>query len=174
MAKVFQKGGGVKLPQRHKEAQHGEYGDAHRGITVCERCNNVLFKKEWHHSGDKLLEQLRIAEKGVSFTLCPACRMVTDNLFEGEVLIENIPEKYESELLRLIAAYGRRAVGIDPQHRIIRTDRTKKGLRVITTENQLAVRLGKKIRDVFKKVKLHIAYSAEPAEVDQVRAVFQM
>lgn len=174
MANLFRKGGRVKLPQRHKEAQHDEYGAAHRGITVCKRCNNVLFKKEWHHSGEKLLEQLRIASKGISFTLCPACRMTAQDLFEGEVLIENIPEKYESELLRLISAYGKRATDIDPQHRIIRTARTKKGLRVITTENQLAVRLGKKIRDAFKKVRLHIAYSAEPAEVDQVRAVFQM
>lgn len=172
MAKVFTKGAGVKLPERHREPQHGEYGEAQKGILVCERCSNVFFKKEWHHAGDKLLEQLHLSLRGVRFTLCPACKMATQGLFEGEILIENVPKKYEVELIRLLHAYGKRAEQIDAQHRVIGLYRIRSGFRVTTTENQLAVKLGKKIRDVFKKADLHISYSPEPSEFDQVRVTF--
>lgn len=97
--------------------------------------------------------------------IAQACKMVRDHTFEGELFIEEFPSRHRQEVLRLITNYGNRATAIDPQHRLIKVEETPKGHRVTTTENQLADKLAKKIKDVF-------SHAAEPAEVDRFRVVF--
>jgi len=107
----------------------------------------VLFKKEWHHPDSKLLEQARLGwKKGVRFTTCPACMMIKNHTYEGEVIIRNIPKKFEGELFRLITAYCTRATKRDPQDRVIAIKKQRGGYRVTTTEDELAVKLAKKIK----------------------------
>ncbi len=56
--------------------------------------------------------------------------------------------------------------------------KTKIGLEITTTENQLAVKLAKKIKDTFKpacagrKVDMKISYSPAPSDVAYVKIVF--
>lgn len=98
--------------------------------------------------------------------------MIKNHAFEGELFIENFPKDQEKNLLSLIKAFGKRATEHDPQDRIIETKKEKGAYRVTTTENQLAVRLGKKIRDAFRTIRLNISHTPEPTEVSRVIVTF--
>ncbi len=173
MARIFRKKSSIKLPQRGREAEHDEYGHEHKGITECPQCLNVHFKKKWHasldilqkHAKDKLLTTARKE-------ICPACSMVKDHLYEGELFVEEFPNRHKTELLNLIHKFGERALERDPQDRIIQIEETIKGFRITTTENQLANRLAKKIRDVFNTVKIDFSHSKEPYKVDRIHVTF--
>ncbi|MCR4330871.1 MAG: NMD3-related protein [Patescibacteria group bacterium] len=165
-----------KKPEPNGVPKHDEYGRSHKGVAVCKKCHNVLFKKEWHRPGVQLSDQILLArKKGVHFVLCPSCTMIANKQYEGEVMVKNVPEKYEVELVNLIASYNEQAQKRDPQDRVITIEKSKKGYRVTTTENQLAVRLAKKIRSAFSKgrVALHISHSSEPYEVERVVLTFK-
>lgn len=169
-AKKFAKPGN---PKSKGIMRHNEYGKDKKGIEICPKCWNVYFKKGWHSPNAKLYEKKEVKGKKALFILCPADKMITQGLYEGEIQIQNVPEKYEVELLHLVANYGARAKMRDPQDRIIEIQKTKEGLRITTTENQLAVQLAKKLKSVFKGMKISsIKYSREPYEVARVRASF--
>ena len=160
-------------PQRGREAEHNQYGKALKGLTVCEVCNNVFFKKSWHHADSHPDFQVELAKKEFHKTLCPACKMVKENMFEGEIIIEHTPEKIEEELINLISGYCERAMKHDPQHRLIKIEKKPGGwLRITTTEDQLAGKLAEKIKDTFHKADVKISYSAEPQEVCRAKVVF--
>lgn len=173
MARIFSKTSSIKLPQRDREAQHEEYWREHKGITECPRCGNAHFKKRWHESKMDLQSRLKAKKPEIAERkICPACKMIVDNTFEGELFLEEFPRRHQKELLRLVKNFGDRARQIDPQDRVIKVAETKNGYRVTTTENQLADKLAKKIKDVFKTVKIRFSHSPEPAEVDRIHVVF--
>jgi len=161
-----------KQPQRKRVAQHDEYGKSGRGVAVCKSCFNIKFKKEWHHPGGSISRSKILRGHEATFTVCPACNMSRKKLFEGEIKIKNIPVKYEGELLGLIVAFDTWAQKKDPQDRIISIVKGKNVWCITTTENQIAVRLGKKIHSTFKKTSLSISYSKEPAEVARINISF--
>lgn len=173
-ARIFSKKSAVKLPERHKEPQHDEYGQARKEITMCRRCHGILIKNVWRPAGFQWPKNMRLPHTKTKLILCPACKMIESNLYEGELLILDVPEKEKTELLRLISAFSDRARMHDHQDRIIDLKKRGNGFRVTTTENQLAVKLGKKIRDTFKKdrVRYSVSYSQEPYEVARVRLEF--
>lgn len=169
----FRKTGSLKTPQPGREPSHDEYGQEHTGVTECPECHNVHFKKRWHHSIDALNVHAKSTLQVNKKALCRACKMTQDHLFEGELLIEECPERHEEELLRLIHNFGKRAKEMDPQHRIINIEKTDQEIyRVTTTENQLADRLAKKIKEVFNTVEIHLPHSKEPYKVDRIHVTF--
>ena len=173
MKKTFRpSGAGVKLPQRNKEGKHDQYWSSGKGVAVCPECHNTLYKKEWHHPLGTTLEQAKFAKKGISFKICPACKMIKDHVYEGEIKITNVPAKFDVELVRLLTSYNARAQKNDPQDRIIEIKKQKRGYWITTTENQLAVTLAKKIKRVFNKVDVKISYSREPYEVGRITVNF--
>lgn len=171
MSHFFARTNNLRQPQRHADPKHNQYGKAHKGLTVCKDCKHIFFKKEWKHP-----EQFRELPKNleVHYSLCPACAMAHHNLFEGEIVIQDVPQKVETELTNLISAYANRAMQKDSQHRVLKILKLgQRGFRVLTTENQLAVKLAKKIKDVFRGcTNLHISHGSEPYEVDRVRLAF--
>lgn len=173
MAKIFKKRSSVKLPKSKQEERHDEYGKARKGIVVCKRCRNIFFKKEWHRPDRTIIREAVRAGKEIHFALCPACAMIEQHLFEGELLIENAPPRYEPELIHVVHAFSKRAEFRDPQDRIIDMKKERGRYRITTTENQLAVKLAKKIKSVFRNLDLHISYSEEPHEVDRVVVMFR-
>ena len=144
-----------------KEAETG------KGMVICKSCQAVFYKKSWHHSKNLKPKTYNLEPK-----LCPACQMIKNHQFEGEITITNIPENHYQELINLIKNFCQRAYEIDPMDRLIGIKKTKDGLIVTTTENQLAVKLAKKIKDVFKKVQIKISYSSEPSEVVYIKLTF--
>ncbi len=173
MVRIFRKSGSIKLPQRGREAEREDYWREHKGITKCPKCGNVHFKKRWLLEKD-LKRRLKVKKLEISeIKICPACKMIKEHVFEGEIFIERVPPRCREELLRLIRNFGKRAESIDPQDRIIKIESIDKGYRITTTENQLANKLAKKIRGVFNAVKIHFSRSPEPAEVVRIHVVFK-
>ncbi len=172
MSRIFAQPSTIKLPQRHREAQHDEYGKELGGIAICPECHNMHRKKKWHHTASIVPEHLRGYEDKIRRELCPACKMAKDHTFEGELLLLFVPERCEHDMLHLIRSFGERATEQDPQDRILEVQQLSNGYRVTTTENQMAVQLAKKIQSAFKKFEVRIAHSAEPYEVTRIRAEF--
>lgn len=155
-------------PPRRREEHEAPKGKV--GLVFCQKCNIVYYKKSWHHnlrSHKKIRENLP-----VQFTLCPACEMIKNKQFEGGVVVQNAPAKILNELIRLVEKFGQRAYKRDPLDRLIEIKKTKEGLNITTTENQLAVKIAKKIGDVFKKTKTKITYSPAPSDVVYVKIIF--
>jgi NAD-dependent SIR2 family protein deacetylase len=162
-----------RRPKSRKEEQ--EFGPGKIDVLICPHCRSVYYGKSWKRK----LKNLRF--KQIKLELCPACQMIKDKKFEGELILENIPERFKEEIKRLIKNFGKRASLIDPQDRIISveekkikrpTAQRKRGaksrkefekaidLRILTTENQLAQRLAKKIKETFGgKLKPSISHS---------------
>lgn len=128
-----------------------------QGIVFCKVCNAVYYKKAWHHNlryHKNLREDLK-----VSFTTCPACLAIKNNEFEGRIIISSVPKNITEHLTNLVHAFTHRAYQKDPLDRLIAIKKTNGGMEITTTENQLAVRLAKKIEDVFKKSTAKITYA---------------
>jgi len=176
MTKLFKKQSGKhtsKKPEANKISKRNQYRRPRKGVAVCKKCHNVLFRKEWHRPGVQLSDQILLArKKGVHFEVCPACTMIQKKLYEGEIIISNMPARYEVELINLITLFGERARNRDPQDRVSDIKKRVGGYRITTTENQLAVKLAKKIKSVFNKVKIKISQSKEPFEVSRIKVNF--
>lgn len=98
--------------------------------------------------------------------------MIKNKQFEGEIVVQNAPKKIIGDLTRLAEKFGQRAYRRDPLDRLIEIKNAKDGLKITTTENQLTVKMAKKINDVFKKAKLKITYSPAPSDVVYIKLVF--
>jgi len=160
----------TKIPRA--KAGVGPHYKAEHSFAVCKKCRSVYQKKAWRH-GQGVISLDEARKLRVSIALCPADQMIERKLYEGELTIEGFSGKSTNELLRLIRAYGDRAFKRDCQHRVIGVERQKGGrIRVTTTENQLAAKLAKKIKDVFNTVTVRTSYSKEPHEVERVYLKF--
>jgi len=148
-------------------------GKLKKGTLICPVCFSIFFDKQWHHILKKDLKKIDFKNKDIKFQKCLADEMIEKGLFEGELIINNLSKKYEAEILHLIASFGSKAKLRDSQDRIIKIEKQKDGShRILTTENQLAVRIGKKIVSAHKKAKIEIHHSKEPYEVSRVVVSF--
>lgn len=163
----------TKLPLERTEKS--EFPKGLKGVTFCNNCGVAYYKKSWHHSlhGYKSLSQ----DVEINFSLCPACKMIKNNQFEGEVSVKNIPEDEVQGVIKLVEGYGRRAYDDDPLDRVISIKRMPRGtgkedVIITTTENQLAKKMAKKIKDAFNKVKITYSFSKAPSDVVYVDVEF--
>jgi len=158
--------------KRKSELQGNEYGKAGKGVIVCEVCHDVFFKKGWHSPGSVSLTETKLSGIGVHFTICPACKMKKGSLYGGKLNIKNIPLDTRDEIYNLIACVGRRVLERNPQDRIMDI-KTQGGNFLVTTNNdELAVKLARKINDTFHKTKKKIVFSSEPQEVSYAEIDF--
>lgn len=171
MKKQIAKNQNIKIldGKTKREAPKGKQA----GLIFCDICNAVYYKKSWHHALGTELKKIKETAP-IRFTQCIACAMITRGEFEGEIIIENSTEKIRTELLPLIKSFCKRAYEHDPMDRLIAIKKEGGVLRVTTTENQLAVRLTKKIKEVFKKGEVvTIHYSPKPSAVARIKIVFK-
>ena len=162
------------LPRHTEPKGDATNGKAHKGATICKGCMHILYRKSWMHPKHASHKTLEEANKSKTTTLCPACTMATRHLYEGEIVIQGVPEKFQMELTNLIHSYSRKAVDRDSQHRVLEFKKTSSTTyRITTSENQLAVRLAKKITEVFRgMINFYISHSREPYEIGRVRLAF--
>lgn len=158
-----------------EKPEQEEYRRGKLGLVFCKECNAVYYKKSWHHNL-RYYKNLR-ESLPIKFSICLACRMTKNRQFEGEIIIQNIPSKIYDDLLNLIRAFSTRAYQADPMDRLIEVKKAREGLRITTTENQLAVKLAKKIKEVFKssaglRPKMKISYSPAPSDVVYIKLTF--
>lgn len=146
-----------RVPKSRKE-EKGEYGPGKTDIVMCKDCKAVYYYKSWKHNlrHYKHLSQ----DKAVQFAVCPACQMERDGTFEGQVIVENIPKGIHRELLQLVENIGERARKRDLMDRILKIqDYRNNGLEILTSENQLAVSIGKQIVRAHKGATITIQWS---------------
>lgn len=142
-----------------------------QGLLLCKECNAAYYKKSWHRNL-RNFKNLR-EDLPVKFSLCPACKMIRNKQFEGEIVISGVPADVEDNLIHLVELFGRRAEQKDNQHRIISIQKNRAELVITTTENQLAVKIAKKIRDTFKKVNIKTSYSPRPSDAAYIKLEFR-
>ncbi len=186
---------GIRYPKSKKEEQ--EFGPGKVDVLTCKECAAVYWYKSWHHNLNQISnlksQKLESKIKRIKFTICPACQMIKDKKYEGEIILENAPENYKKDIKRLVENFGKEAFKKDPMDRIISikeektfrpSDSRKRGalsrkefkgmkhIRILTTENQLAQRLAEKIHETFgKKLKMSIIHSHQE-DVIRTRIVF--
>lgn len=153
--------------------QH-EFPKGKTGLVFCRICNAVYYKKSWHKNL-RYYKNLR-EDLPVNFSVCPACKMIENRQFEGEIAIYNVPEKISENLIHLVENFGQRAYFQDPLHRVIGVRKTREAIIITTTENQLAVKIAKKIKDTFKSaswiIEMKISYSPKPSDVAYIKIRF--
>ena len=119
--------------------------------------------------------------------------MIKDKKYEGEIILEAVPRDFKEDIKNLAKNYGKRAIAADPMDRIISikekkikrvTAKRKRGatsrkefkglkdIRILTTENQLAKRLAKKINEIYSgKLSVLISHSHQE-DVARIRIKF--
>jgi hypothetical protein len=159
----------IRAKSRHEVA---EFGAGKKDLLVCQKCGAYYFKKSWHHGSSAFLAKKENRNIPVKKILCPADQMIKMGVWEGEVIIENVPSKDKNELIVLIRNFCQRGFERDPLDRLISITEGKGNIVVRTTENQLAQKLGRKIKEVYKKVSLNIKHLKEPDDLTQVKLKF--
>jgi len=152
---------GWNPPQRGPKSvkEESEAGPGRKEFVFCSGCGIVYYHKFWHHA----LEDWKhlSGRKRIKFVLCPACLMIKDKKFEGELAVSGIgSRKLKEEIRNVLTNSGELAFRRDPLDRIIEIKEGKNQLVVRTTENQMAARLGKKIKLTFGG-KMTVSHSRE-------------
>lgn len=145
-------------------------------LRVCSRCGAVYFDEHWHTipNFEKIYKKM-MPKKSVAKELCVECKWIVGGKgktgWEGELVLENLIPDDKKEILNLVRNVGKRAFLRDPEDQVIKIEDMGRKVRVTTTENQLAVSIGKQVARAFKGGKLEIKWSAEdaPARVRWIR-----
>ena len=156
----------VKLPRSKKDEQ--EFGPGKKEYIVCPECNSAYFDKSWHHSLREEKPEHLQKEKRVIFKLCPADEMKKKKMYEGEVTIVLGDLKIKQDVLNSIKNSDGLARQRDTLDRVLWTEDKGNTIKVFTSENQLAVKIGKKLSSAHPGGKLEIKHSKDE-DVSRVR-----
>ncbi len=140
-----------------KKEEESEMGPGKADIVMCPEGNEVYYYKSWHHNMQNYREL--DTEKRVKFELCPVHQMKKDDTFEGLVTIENIPSREQEEIVNLVENVEDRAYKRDPMDRILSMQESEGRLEIKTSENQLAVSIGKQVQRAHKNSEMKIKFS---------------
>ncbi|TET84808.1 MAG: hypothetical protein E3J36_00430 [Candidatus Nealsonbacteria bacterium] len=155
-----------RRPKSRKE--EAEFGPGKIDILVCKKCGAFYWYKSWKA---RLSDYPELKQsKRIKFVSCPACQMIKDKKYEGEIILEAVPKDFKEDIENLAKNYGKRAIVADPMDRIIKITQEKEKIRILTTENQLAVRIAKKIKQSFGG-EIKISYSHQE-DVVRIRIKF--
>jgi len=139
-------------------------------LRLCERCGAVYFNEHWHTIPNFLkIYQKMLPKKFLREELCFECRWIKEGKaeakthWEGEVILENLILADKSEILNLVRSIGNRATKRDPEDQIIKIEDMGRKVRIATTENQLAVSIGRQVARAFKGGNLKINWSHQDA-----------
>ena len=157
------KKGGLRQPQNKLEVS--EFGGGKKGALVCPKCKAVYKNKSWHHKEKYTNKEIK-EMGGAKPYKCPACIRKESDTCEGFLILKNVPKDKEKEILALVKNIGEKAEKTDVLDRIIKLKKDKDGIMIETTENQLAVKLGKQIKSAFKgKLEIHWSHADGPVRV---------
>ena len=153
------------ISKRHQRSrkEESEFGLAGKEFLSCSGCGIFYYDKSWHRSllGEKP-EHLK-ESKQFKFTLCPACKMKKDRIFEGELVIKLQTKNYKlkTDVLNTVKNSDKQAQERDPLDRVLWTEERGDSVHIFTSENQLAVKIGKKLESSFPKRKMEVKHSGE-------------
>lgn len=139
-----------------------------KAVRQCSRCGAVYLDNHWHTIPDfAKIYAKSLPKKEIVKELCAECKWIVGGKnktgWEGELILKNLGSSDKQEILNLARNVGRRATLRDPEDQIIKIEDMGDKVRITTTENQLAVSIGKQIASAFKGGKLEIIWSDEDA-----------
>lgn len=153
------------IGRRHQRSrkEESEFGLGQKEFLKCSDCGVVYFDKSWHRSLLEEKQEHLKENRQFKFTLCPACKMKKDKIFEGEVVIKLKAQglKVKADILNAVKNSDRQGQDWDPLDRVLWTEDKGDEVRIYTSENQLAVKIGKKLKSSFPGSKLEIKHSGE-------------
>jgi hypothetical protein len=141
-----------------------------KGMMMCGNCAAVYFDGHWH-TIPAMASTLKGGRKPVDAAICYECHCAAGIIdrkegFEGILTLDGLEDAAEkAEILATARNFGKRATKRDPNDRVINID--DRGARVIitTTENQMAVGMGKAVDASHKGGKLRISWSDDDLPV---------
>jgi hypothetical protein len=129
--------------------------------AVCPGCRAVLYDKHWH---DRALVASWLDLRSAASVKCDACRSGGNHA--GEVVLEGLGDSVErDEVIALVRHVGNRATRRDPEDRIVGITVKGSRVRVLTSENQLALSVGKQVHAARKGGELEVTWSDEDKPV---------
>jgi hypothetical protein len=143
-------------------------------VRLCGRCLAVLYDGHWHTAPSLAAVMQARKRPPKKDVLCHECHWAVhepDRMkegWEGELTLDGLADPETKALvLATVRNVGKRAETRDPEDRIIGIDDRGERVVITTTENQLAVSIGKQVARAFKGGKLAIAWSSDdlPARV---------
>jgi len=118
---------------------------APKGILSCRGCGAVYYRRRWTLEPTReVLKRVELRD-GVSLTCCPACEKMRDHYWLGVVQISGLGAAEKCEIVKLLRNEEARAREKNPLERIVRIADEDGGLRVETTTEKLAQRLGRSL-----------------------------
>lgn len=149
-AAVKQKRSLRSTPRRLTGQQPDPYAvrGATAGRAVCKECTAVHEKKRWRF--DEAAYAKLSALKQTRVVTCPACVKTRDCYPEG-VLTLRWPglSGHRSDIFSLLRRVAARAKDVNPLERIIKIEDDGKEVRVFTTNNKLAQRMGREMEQAY-------------------------
>jgi len=133
----------------HEAGKH-RAAKAAPGPRVCRTCGSAYLKRRWVKA-DRAPAHLFSPTQPPLETVCPACRMVAEGTWRGELRISGaFPAAHKDEIEHLLRAEAQRAGEDNPLARITTTTpRGRQGLTVRTTTEHLAKRLGQALAKAY-------------------------
>jgi len=138
--------------------------------SICTKCGAVYYKKRWTLD---LKTKEKFSEKKFHKTLCPADAKIKDRYFMGVVNISgSLLSDYKQQIMKTIYNEEERAKTKDPLERIVSLMDNKDSIRIETTTDSLALRIGRILSDSFKNEKnpaeYKFRYGDKYVEVDWI------
>jgi NMD protein affecting ribosome stability and mRNA decay len=132
-----------------------QYGDPylpklnHGETAVCSRCHAIYQRRHWFFDDDMFQRSLKQAQ--TQQVTCPACRKIEDDYPEGEVLLRGaFLQTHHNEIINLVSNEEGRAKGLNPLERIVRMTEGDGTLRITTTNEKLAQRIGRALQKAYQ------------------------
>ena len=121
-----------KLPVKHEP-------------TLCERCGSAFVRKTWRRQDEKP----RVLGS-VKWAVCPACRQVQGQVYNGRVEISGTfaPANVDA-IRRRVENVARRAAYTQPERKLVAADWTAEPIEILTTSQKLAHRIAHELRKAF-------------------------
>ncbi len=139
-----------KAPEHHrvKPDQSHPLFHAKPGHSYCTKCGAICFQKRWYIAPEE--EKALRQDKNASQLLCPGCSMIEQELYEGEVILENSSfAPLMGEIVAVIKHTEGRCWHHNPNAKLAGVTEEDGVLHVMTTTKFLAERIGKELHKIF-------------------------
>ena len=118
-------------------------------VAVCTRCHAIYQRRHWFF--DDAVFTRSTAQMQTRRVTCPACQKIQDDYPEGEVVLHGAFLKtHGDEIRNLVANEEQRAKGLNPLERIVRITESDGTLRITTTNEKLAQRIGRSLQKSYQ------------------------
>lgn len=136
--------------------------------AICKNCGASYAKRRWTTAP---VGNVIMAERPVRMTICPACKCKAEGVPNGFLDVTGaFAKKHTEEIERLLRNEAARAAEKNPLARIIDFKKTKHGLKLTTTTEHLAQRLGHALEKAYSgEVEYDFSHENKVARVNWCR-----